>query len=73
MKLVKSEKFNTNNAWGFGGETGKHDTYENGFAHRHGTLSYRHQPSEKFNRYFAPDGSKVSKAEFNKAKTGIRP
>jgi hypothetical protein len=52
MKELTREKFNSNNAWGFGGGIGTDVKYDNGLRNRFGTAYYRHTPSVSFNRWF---------------------
>lgn len=58
MKEVKREKFNTNNAWGFGGGIGEEITYDNGLINRKGTAYYRHMSPSKFDRWQVNVGDK---------------
>lgn len=59
-----TKKFNTNNAWGFGGGIGTHTTYENGYSCRKGRAYYRHLKSESFVKYYDADGKRISKRQF---------
>lgn len=49
---IKVEKFNTNNAWGFGGGIGTQTTYESGAYMKEGKAYYRHMPPTKFKCYY---------------------
>ena len=61
LTLVKKEKFNTNNAWGFGGGYGNEYTYSNGLVNRKGKLCYRHTGTSPLNNwYILVDGNKES-------------
>lgn len=48
--LIRTEKFNTNNSWGFGGGFGKRDYYENGVMLTRGTASFRHAPNQGYRK-----------------------
>ena len=48
--VVKQEKFNTNNSWGFGGGVYTRTTYSNGLVIDKGKLCYRHLPPSPFTR-----------------------
>ena len=61
------KKFNTNNAWGFGGGIGTHTTFENGYSIRKGTAHFRHLKSERFCHYRNDKGVGISKAELEEA------
>lgn len=52
MKAIKKERFNTNNAWGFGGGIGTETTFDNGIVNRKGKAYYRHSPSVSFDQWF---------------------
>lgn len=52
MNIVNEYKFNTNNAWGFGGGIGTDTTYDNGLRNRKGRACFRHLPAQSFNRWF---------------------
>jgi hypothetical protein len=61
LTLVKKEKFNTNNGWGFGGGYGNEYTYSNGLVNRKGKLCYRHAGTSPLNNwYILVDGNKES-------------
>ena len=49
--VVKSEKINTNNAWGFGGKSGTWYRYANGFMYFSGSYSHRHTPDSSANEW----------------------
>jgi hypothetical protein len=51
MKEIRSEKVNTNNAWGFGGMVGTVTEYDNGMIQRKGRAFFRHLPPEPVNRW----------------------
>lgn len=55
---VKTQDFNTCNAWGFGGGVGKEYTFANGITIRKGTAYYRHLPSTHFIAVYK-DGERV--------------
>lgn len=63
-KITHSEKFNTNNNWGFGGGVGVARSYSNGYRSRCGTSSYRHAPPEKFAHYWDANDNRISAANF---------
>jgi hypothetical protein len=44
MQVIRTEKVNTNNAWGFGGFIGTYTYYDNGIVIKKGRLFYRHLP-----------------------------
>ena len=70
-RLVKSqEKFNTNNAWGFGGSISTLTTYQDGYAKRSGYNCYRHIKSQRFTLYFDAAGKEITKKEFDKPENG---
>ena len=50
MKVVKTETFNTNNAWGFGGSIGRREYYDNGIITITGTGYTRHSGTYSANR-----------------------
>lgn len=52
MNPIKTERFNTNNGWGFGGAIGVETIYDNGLFCRKGRNYFRHTPSESFERWF---------------------
>ena len=59
LTLIKKEKFNTNNAWGFGGGYGTETTYTNGLVQRKGKACFRHTGTVPFdNWYILIDGEK---------------
>ena len=64
--IISVAKFNTNNAWGFGGGIGKVTTYSNGYEMRKGRAFYRHLPSERFARYYDSLGRLITKSQFEK-------
>ena len=51
MKLVEKRKYNTLNAWGFGGSIGVDEEYDNGLIIDRGTAYYRHSGSTRFGEY----------------------
>ena len=51
MKLIKTEKVNTCNAWGFGGWIGLIKTYDNGLILREGKNYFRHAKPEGFTKF----------------------
>lgn len=51
MNVVKIEKFNTNNGWGFGGGIGTKTIYDNGLIHVKGKAYYRHLGTSKYQKY----------------------
>lgn len=48
MQVVKTESFNTNNDWGFGGAAGVYTYYDNGLVVKKGKAYFRHSPPESF-------------------------
>lgn len=60
--VVEVVDYSTNNAWGFGGSNGKETRFASGWAHRKGTLCYRHAyrglPT-KTEYWLSPWGGKV--------------
>jgi hypothetical protein len=54
MKLIKTEKVNTCNGWGFGGWAGKAETYDNGMVFESGKQYYRHSKPSTFKRWLFP-------------------
>jgi hypothetical protein len=55
MNIVSTEKYNTNNAWGFGGGIGVKTTFDNGVIHKKGKAYYRHLPEESYQRWDVGD------------------
>jgi hypothetical protein len=49
MKIIKTEQFNTNNAWGFGGASGTSTKYDNGITVIAGRNSHRHTGTSSAN------------------------
>lgn len=45
--IVKTESFNTNNSWGFGGGIGTYTYYDNDFVYKVYKAFYRHSPSTR--------------------------
>ena len=52
MKVISTEKFNTNNGWGFGGGVGTETVYDNNVVNRKGKAYYRHLPSSNFDNWY---------------------
>ncbi len=67
MKILKREKINTTNGWGFGGMTGIKATYENGYFKIVGTSHFRHAPSKSVCNYYNNDCYPISKEVFEEA------
>ena len=63
--IIKQEKFNTNNGWGFGGAIGTITTYSDGCSKREGRVYFRHLPSQKFVKYFSADHGEITKTTFD--------
>jgi len=61
MKPIKTEPFNTNNGWGFGGGQGVQHTYANGVYVRIGRAGYRHSIAQDtgFVCYYNSDGYRL--------------
>lgn len=51
MKLLKTEKINTTNGWGFGGVIGTIKTYDNGVTLKEGRAYYRHSIPTNVKQY----------------------
>lgn len=52
MNKVSETKFNTNNAWGFGGAAGTETVYDNGLVNQKGKYYYRHTSSQSFDNWY---------------------
>ena len=52
MKLLRKEKFNTNNGWGFGGKSGTREIYDNGYSIEKGHYTFRHSDKESFKTHY---------------------
>lgn len=48
MQVIKTEKVNSNNGWGFGGWIGTRTYYDNGIILEKGKVYYRHAPPNAF-------------------------
>lgn len=73
MEIVEAlnptkEKFNTNNAWGFGGEVRTKYTFSDGAVIRKGKRIYRHRKSTSFVIMITPD----NKVIYNKKLIALR-
>jgi hypothetical protein len=55
MQVISTEKYNTNNAWGFGGGIGVKTTFDNGVTHKKGKAYFRHLPPESYQRWDVGD------------------
>ena len=55
LTIVKKEKFNTNNGWGFGGSYGNKITYSNGLVNMKGHYCYRHTGTSPRNDWYILD------------------
>lgn len=65
MKFASSkEDINTNNAWGFGGWTGKKYIFDNGCYMKVGKICYRHAKPERMTKFFDPNDMQISQALF---------
>lgn len=65
MKVVKTENYNTNNDWGFGGVIGVETTYDNGLITRNGQAHFRHlRPTDYFKVYVEFEGDRIEVADF---------
>lgn len=65
-EIAKKEKYNTNNAWGFGGGYGiKYTLKIQGieFEYKKGVLCYRHPPNQKYEK-FSVNKTEVTKEQF---------
>ena len=51
MNEISKTKFNTNNAWGFGGAYGTTTKYDNNIVKREGTQCYRHTGTSHFTEW----------------------
>lgn len=49
MKIIRTENFNTNNAWGFGGKVGKRTYYDNGICVEQSRYCHRHSGTSNGN------------------------
>lgn len=58
MNLIKKEKYNSNNGWGFGGEIGYYYYYDNDIREFKGKSCYRHMDKSPANwiQVLGPDG-----------------
>jgi hypothetical protein len=54
--IDNESKFNTNNAWGFGGGIGVRTDYKSGAYSKKGKAYYRHMPPTKFETYMESEG-----------------
>lgn len=52
MNKVSETKFDTNNAWGFGGGIGTETVYDNGLVNRKGKAYFRHTPSQSYDNWY---------------------
>lgn len=57
MQIIRTEKYNSNNAWGFGGRSGIYYYYDNGLRKFVGKYYYRHIGTSSANGWevLAPD------------------
>lgn len=52
MNIVRTQKVNTNNAWGFGGKVGTYTFYDNGIYSFVGRNSHRHSGTSSANAVY---------------------
>lgn len=64
---IQPVKYNTCNAWGFGGSFGKEWTFPNGYIYRRGTASTRHQGTFPVRYGLNSDGVRITDEEFKAA------
>ena len=63
-RSVRSENYNSNNDWGFGGKSGKMYHFEDpDLKFFKGRFDYRHAPSERVELYYY-QGRSIEKVEF---------
>lgn len=55
-KAVSTEKYNTNNAWGFGGGRGIQYNFSDGSYIKIGIADFRHLPSVHYSNLYFNDG-----------------
>lgn len=69
MKVVKTEKYNTTNNWGFGGGVGVETTYDNGLSTRKGKAYFRHlAPESYFKLYIEFEGDSITVVDVHSEK-----
>lgn len=56
---IKTEPYDTNNSWGFGGGIGTSYKFANGCELRIGTAYYRHLRSHRYCALYNPKGKRV--------------
>jgi hypothetical protein len=61
---IQPRKYNTCNAWGFGGSFGKEWVFPNGWKYRHGTASTRHCGTSPVRYALNEHDQKVTLEEF---------
>lgn len=59
LSKADATKFNTTNAWGFGGSTGTDYTFPNGVKLRKANAHYRHTKSSAYCILYGQDGKRV--------------
>jgi hypothetical protein len=52
LSLIGTERFNTNNGWGFGGSIGTQSIYSNGLVMSKGKYCYRHLLPQPFVKWY---------------------
>lgn len=62
--IIKKEKINTCNSWGFGGYIATETTYDNGYRIIKGKIYYRHHFPQSFIRYFNSQNNQITKEQF---------
>lgn len=52
MNVIKTEKMNTNNGWGFGGWIGKREIFDNGLIKEKGNYCFRHSKDQPYLNWY---------------------